>query len=249
MRVALVSDIHGNLVSLDAVLADIARQHVDRIVCLGDVPMFGPHPGQVLARLRDVGCLCVMGNHDLELLDMEKALTEAQGPPLVAEWMAWCARQLLPADLDYLASWQHTIEITLDGTTTMLCFHGSPRSNMDFILATTPVAELGEMLDGHTANVMAGGHAHMQMLRRYNDMLVVNAGSVGWPLEQMPFEGMPRFMPWAEYAIVNCENDIVSVELKRIPVSVDELIQAADNSGFPDASVWMKNWMLPGDLL
>ena len=243
MRIALVSDIHGNLVSLEAVLADIAQKQVDQIVCLGDVPMFGPQPRQVLARLRDVGCPCVMGNHDLELLDMEKALAEAEGLPLVAEWMAWCASQLSPTDLEYVESWQPTIEVQLDATTTMLCFHGSPRSNMDFILATTPAAELDEMLAGHTARVMAGGHAHMHMLRRHDDMLVINAGSVGWPLEQIPFEGMPRFMPWAEYAVVNWIDGRLGVEFHRIPIDLDAVKQAALDSNMPRADFWIDQWI------
>jgi len=52
MRVALFSDVHGNLVSLEAVLVDIAQRQVDHVVCLGDVPTFGPHPREVLARLK-----------------------------------------------------------------------------------------------------------------------------------------------------------------------------------------------------
>ena len=243
MRIALVSDIHGNLVSFEAVLAGVERKQVDQIVCLGDVPMFGPQPSQVMARLRDVGSLCVIGNHDLELLDLEKALAEAQGPPVIAEWMAWCASQLSPADLAFLRSFQPMIEIPLAATATLLCFHGSPRSSMDFILATTPVQELDEMLDGRTANVMAGGHAHMQMLRRHNDMLVVNAGSVGWPLEQMPFEGMPRFMPWAEYAIVGWTDGHLEIEFHRLPIDMEAVKQAVLDSDMPRADFWIDQWI------
>lgn len=241
MRVALVSDIHGNLISLDAVLRDIEHQQVDQIVCLGDVPMFGPHPSQVVARLREASCPCVMGNHDQELLELETALRKAQGSPIV-EWMAWCASQLSPADLSYLASWQPKTEVPLDATVTMLCFHGSPRSNLDFILATTPVDELDEMLDDHRATVLAGGHAHIQMLRRHKDMLIVNAGSVGWPLEEMPFEGMPRFMPCAEYAIVNWTDDKLGIQFHRLPADMDAIKQAALESGMPRADFWISQW-------
>jgi predicted phosphodiesterase len=61
MRVALISDIHGNLVSLEAVLADIDREGVDQIVCLGDVAGLGPQPREILARLQALGCICIMG--------------------------------------------------------------------------------------------------------------------------------------------------------------------------------------------
>ena len=243
MRIALVSDIHGNLVSLESVLADIDREQVDQIVCLGDVPTFGPQPGEVLARLQALDCLCVMGNHDLELIDLDSAQESIDGPPLIADWIKWCASQLSKADFEYLRSFQPLIEISLDPTTTLLCFHGSPRSNTDYILATTPIAELDEMLVGHTATVMAGGHTHMQMLRRYEDIIIVNAGSVGWPLEHMPFKGIPRYMPWSEYAIVNWVDGHPGIEFRRISIDLDAVKQAALDSDMPQADFWVDLWM------
>jgi predicted phosphodiesterase len=245
MRVALVSDIHGNLVSFEAVLADITREQVNQIVCLGDVPTFGPQPCEVMARLKDLDCLCIMGNHDLELLNLDAALEDIDGPPLVVEWIEWCASQLSQADFEYLHSFQPLIEVPLDAKTTLLCFHGSPRSNKDYIFATTPTTELDEMLARHTAIVMAGGHTHMQMLRRYNDVMVVNVGSVGWPLEQMPFKDIPRYMPWAEYAIVNWIDGNLSIELRRVSIDLDTVKQAALDSDMPRAAFWIEQWITP----
>ena len=68
MRVALISDIHGNSVSLEAVLADIERENVDQIICLGDISTLGPKPVEVMDRIRDLGCECILGNHDFFLL-------------------------------------------------------------------------------------------------------------------------------------------------------------------------------------
>jgi predicted phosphodiesterase len=248
MRIVLLSDIHGNLVSLEAVLADVARQGADQIVCLGDVASLGPQPGEVIARLRALDCLCVMGNHDLELLDLDSALDNIDGPPLIVavlvEWSAWCAGQLSKADLAYLRSFQPLIEIPLDAKATLLCFHGSPRSNADFVFITTPDAELDTLLAGHTATVMAGGHTHVQAaLRRYNDVTLVNAGSVGLPLERIPFQSIPRCMPWAEYAIVNWVEDTLSIELRRVPIDLDAVKQAALDNDMPRAALWIEQWM------
>ena len=69
MRVALISDLHANLVAIQAVLADIQRVGVDQIFCLGDVATLGPAPGAVLQLLRDLRCPCILGNHDAFLLD------------------------------------------------------------------------------------------------------------------------------------------------------------------------------------
>ena len=68
MRIGLIADIHGNLIALETVLAELAREPLDQMVCLGDVAALGPQPGEALARLRALGCPVVMGNTDAWLL-------------------------------------------------------------------------------------------------------------------------------------------------------------------------------------
>ncbi|MEO2004360.1 MAG: metallophosphoesterase family protein [Candidatus Poribacteria bacterium] len=78
------------------------------------------------------------------------------------------------------------------------------------------------MFEGHTADVMIGGHTHEQMLRRHGDMLVVNTGSVGMPW-MLPFDGWdtgcPSIAAWAEYAVVNADTHSVAVELRRVALN------------------------------
>ena len=242
MQIAIISDVHGNLVALDAVLADINRKEIDQIVCLGDVAAIGPQPCQVLARLESLGCLCVMGNHDAELLALAEGKNSLEGPPLVVEWVEWCADQLTTGDFEYLRSFQPLVDVSLDATTNLLCFHGSPRSNAEYILAGTPASELEEMLTGYTAKVMACGHTHMQMLRRYAERTIVNAGSVGWPLEGLPFPDAPHFMPWSEYAIVSWIDRNLSIELNRISIDMKQVMKAALDSEMPKADIWVQQW-------
>jgi len=248
MRVALISDIHGNSVSLEAVLTDIERENVDQLICLGDVVTLGPNPIAVMDRILSLNCECILGNHDFFLLN-PKVLHEYMDAPWFADSIAWCAKQLRPKDFEFLHTFKPLLEVPLSEEHNLLCFHGSPKSNTDIILAMTPPTTVDELLGGYKSTVMAGGHSHMQMMRQHKGIMLINTGSVGMPFEQALFVHSPRYLPWAEYAIVNCEHNVVSVELKRVPVSVDKLIHAANNSGFPDASVWMQNWMLPGDLL
>ncbi|MCZ7674318.1 MAG: metallophosphatase family protein [Chloroflexi bacterium] len=73
-------------------------------------------------------------------------------------------------------------------------------------------------MGGNKATVMAGGHTHMQMMRQHKGIMLINAGSVGMPFEQALFVHSPRYLPWAEYAIVSCENHVASVDLRRVPV-------------------------------
>ncbi len=246
MRVGLISDIHGNLISLEAVLVDIDQEGVDQIVCLGDVAALGPQPCEVVERLKALGCPCIMGNHDMEALNPDLVHGDADVSPWELELINWCVGQLSEADLDFLRSFQPWIEIFLGAEDALLCFHGSPQSFMDKILAVTPVVELDEMLAGHTATVMAGGHTHVQMLRQHRGVAIVNPGSVGFPLEQVPFEGLPRYLPWAEYAIIDWRDGILGIELRRVPISLDEVRRATLASGMPRAADWLDLWLTPG---
>ena len=247
MRIALISDIHGNIVSLEAVLQDIERENVDQLICLGDLVTLGPNPVAVMDRIRNLGCECILGNHDFFLIN-PSVLHEYMDAPWFADSIAWCAKQLRPQDFEFLHTFKPTLEVPLSAEHNLFCFHGSPKSNTDIILAMTPPTTVDELLDGKRATVMAGGHTHMQMMRQHKGIMLINTGSVGMPFEQALFVHSPRYLPWAEYAIINCEQEVVSVELKRVPVSVDKLIEAANTSSLPDATVWMKNWMLPEDL-
>lgn len=243
MRIGLISDIHGNLVSLTSVLADIDRAGVDQIVFLGDVAALGPQPCEVIERLSSLGPLCITGNHDAEVLNPDLVHSDADVSPWELELIDWCVSQLSQADLDYLRSFKKWIEIPLGADATLLCYHGSPKSNMDKILATTSVTELDEMLTGHAATVMAGGHTHVQMLRQHKGVAIVNPGSVGFPLEQMPFEGLPRYLPWAEYAILDSAEGVLGIELRRVPTDLDAVRQAALTSGMPRAAAWLDLWI------
>lgn len=244
MRIALISDIHGNLTSFEAVLADLGREQIDQIVCLGDVATLGPQPRQVMERLLPLNAHVVLGNHDTFLLKPELSVTY-MNMDWFADTINWCAEQLLPSDFDYLRTFRPLLEIPLENDASLLCFHGSPKSNIENILASTPPDELDEMLSGHKAAVMACGHTHVQMLRRHRDQIIVNVGSVGMPFEQMPFTGEPRLLPWAEYAILNWSNGSVNIELRRVSVDFEAIRDAAFASRMPRAADWVDNWVVP----
>ncbi|MGB0388428.1 MAG: metallophosphoesterase family protein [Ardenticatenaceae bacterium] len=230
MRIALISDIHGYLLPLEAVLADINRKQVDQIICLGDVCVLGPQPREALALVKSLNCPCVMGNHDFDLLHRDLA----DEPFLwIQKATAWCADRLSEADFEYLRSFQPSLEIPLEADATLLCFHGSPKSNTDLILSTTPDPQLEEMLAGHTATLLAGGHSHVPMVRRHKRTIILNPGSIGLPFEQMPFTGEPTVLPWAEYAIIDWENGTLGIELRRVPIDPEALLQTKLASGMP----------------
>ena len=250
MRIALISDIHGNFVSLKAVLADIEQQRVNEIIFLGDAATLGPQPHEVLQLLKQLGCPCIIGNHETYLFKPALGQAYMQGTQWFSDVLTWCRARLTPEDYKFMRSFQPMLKIKLEGESTLICFHGSPRRHTDNIFATTPNEELNEMLAGRRATVLAGGHTHVQMLRQHMGALIVNAGSVGMPFEQMPFSDRgPRVMPWIEYAIITSENNTISVDLRRIPVNMKAIKQAAIDARMPETSDWLHNWITITELL
>ena len=248
MRIALISDIHGNLVALDAVLADIQAQNVERIVCLGDVALTGPQPREAVARLRSLACPVVMGNCDAWMLAPESRDSNDQNARNIQDIDQWTVDQLAPDDLDYLRTFQPTVAVALDDAGAggdsgmLLCYHGSPRSFHDQIVPLTPHDRLDELFAGTAARVYAGGHTHEQMVRRHGQSLVLNPGSVGLPFDQVPASSDARNPAWAEYAILDAQGERVSVDLRRVPFDLAALLRAAHASGMPHADWWTADW-------
>src|SRR5438309_7993262 len=113
MRVALISDIHGNRLALDAVLAEIAQADVDQIVCLGDVAV-GPQPREALAGIRELECPVVMGNWDACFLEGMPDMQDEVGLKLV-ETAEWWAQFLSDEDREFMRSFVPTLELDLGG--------------------------------------------------------------------------------------------------------------------------------------
>ncbi|MGE5333293.1 MAG: metallophosphoesterase family protein [Nitrososphaerota archaeon] len=242
MRIAIIADIHGNLVALNAVLDDSARERVERVICLGDVAAFGPQPDAVVARLREIGCPVVMGDTDTTLLTPEAPASDELLRRL-QEIDAWALTRLTPADRVYIAAFAPVIARSLDDDGSLLCYHGSPQSFKDRINATTTDEELSRLFAGISARVYAGGHTHIQMLRRYQDALVLNPGSVGLAYDRVPSPGVAvRNPPWGEYAILSGTGSSLSVDLRRVPFDVAALTRAAREHEMPYAEWWCAEW-------
>ncbi len=249
-RIALISDIHGNFVSFKAVLADIEQRRVNEIIFLGDAATLGPQPREVLHLLQQLGCPCIIGNHETYLFKPSLGKAYMGGTQWFTDVLTWCRVRLMPEDYQFMRTFQPMLKVKLEGNSTLLCFHGSPRHHTDNIFAMTPPDRVDEMLAGRRATVMAGGHTHVQMMRQHKGTLIVNSGSVGLPFQQMPFtESGPRVMPWAEYTIVTSENGAISVDLRRIPVDMKAIKQAGMDARMPGTSDWLRNWTSITELL
>jgi len=238
MRLGIISDIHGNLLALEAVLDELEREAPDRLICLGDV-VAGPRAHEALARVRELGCPVIMGNWDAWSVDGMPEPSNTVEERLYDLGAFW-AEQLEGDDREFIRTFVPRIELDLDETR-LLCFHGSPRSYDHWIVATTPDPEVAEMLDGVAAPVLVGGHTHLQMVRRYEDLLFVNPGSVGMPFELWSPEAV-QIAPRAEYAVLSVEDGAFAVDLRRTGYDVKGHLRAGLDSGMPHADWWAASW-------
>jgi predicted phosphodiesterase len=239
MRLAVISDIHGNAVALEAVLADLRSQPFDQLVCLGDAIQGGPQPAAVVARLRALACPVILGNADHWLLTG----TDSGAEPFsddrrrqMDDVRAWQLTQLAPPDLAFIADFQPTLRLPLDDRRALLCFHGSPRSFDDVILPLTPDDAVKAFLDPQPNTVYTGGHTHVQFIRHFGPAFHFNPGSVGLAYRHDQPGDDFRLDPWAEYALLSFEAGRLSLEFRRVPFNLAALIDAYQTSGRPHAA-------------
>jgi protein phosphatase len=224
-RIAVISDLHGNLTALTAALADIRRRDIRRIFCLGDLIGKGPRSDEVVDLSRAACELTVRGNWDEFILDT------ASDDPL----KRWHQERLGPERLGYLAGLPNTIEFLLSGRRVRL-FHASQvsvhhRIHMDDTMErhlamfdNTPFTG-----DGPPPSLVGYGDIHDAYVKNFAGRTLFNAGSVGNPLD----------MPLAAYAILEgaygqSDPGPFAIQLARVPYDIEGEIGAAAALDMPD---------------
>ncbi|HEX6870953.1 MAG TPA: metallophosphoesterase family protein [Micromonosporaceae bacterium] len=222
--VAVLSDIHGVLPALEAVLAEPDLAAAERIVLTGDVAA-GPQPVEVLDRLLALGdrVIWVRGNADRELVALARGGTTAIPDPIAP----WAAAQLTPAQVTWLAGLPHPVTLPVAGFGEVLFCHGSPRDDDEVVLVDTRLdrwAEVFADLPDQVTTVVCG-HTHMPFVRLAHRRQVINPGSVG-----MPYGGAGAH--WALLAGGK-------VTLRRSEFDLDGAVaRVASASNYPDAGTW-----------
>jgi len=238
MRVAVISDMHGNDLAFEAVEADIQKRKIDQIVCLGDAIQGGPQPAAVVQRLRTMDCPVVMGNADAWLISGIETADEgipAERLRKMGDIRAWSLSQLTEDDRTFIADFQSTITLPLKEGLDLLCFHGSPTSFDDIILPAAPEDEFQKFLGDYANHILTGGHTHAQQIRRNGELFFFNPGSIGFAYSHYQPDGQFFADPWAEYAILAVEQGQTSLEFRRLPFDAQELIRIYRESGRPFA--------------
>ncbi len=226
-RVAVLSDIHGVLPALEAVLAESDVRATDRIVVKGDIAS-GPQPVETLDLLASLGdrVVWVRGNADRELV----AVARGEHSPYAIS--NWAGRQLRADQVNRLDRLPHPVRLEVAGFGPVLFCHGSPRADDDVVLVDSPLQRWAEVLAGLDTAVrtVVCGHSHMPYQRYVDRRLVVNPGSVG----------MPYGRPGPHWALLASGG----VQLRRTVIDPDELAdRVVAESAFPEATAFADNYL------
>ena len=189
MKIAVISDIHANYQALEAVMKDIKKENCDRIFCLGDLAMAGPQPHMVIDFVRkQPDWIVIQGNTDKLIAEYTEQTYEdvKKMYPMMANALADDVKILEEDKKQYLGSLSPQYETEIDGVKILLV-HGSPRKNNENIFPNMPVNEIEEMIKGIDADLIFCGHTHQPCgYQTSTKQTVVNAGSVGRPMTEVP---------------------------------------------------------------
>ncbi|GAA2221757.1 metallophosphoesterase family protein [Streptomyces nogalater] len=228
--VVVLSDIHGVLPALEAVLDEPDVMAADLIVVTGDHAA-GPQPVEVLDRLRALGdkAVLVRGNADRELAEMARGEFPADQ---AWEIDLWAAGQLREEDVTFLAELPHPVTLEVDGFGKVVFCHGTPRDDDEVVLVDTRLDRWAEIFAELPDDVrtMVCGHTHMPFMRLVDERLVVNSGSIG----------MPYGRAGSSWALLHGGQ----VQLRHTPFDVDGAVdRVARESGYHGCRAWAEHYV------
>jgi predicted phosphodiesterase len=234
MKVAVISDIHGNLEAFKEVLADMDRAHVEDVVCLGDNVGYGPEPEEVVRLIRQRGISSVMGNHELALtqpMHLQRMNPSARKSVILT-------RDLLsPSSLAYFKTLRPCL--TFHGA---LCVHGCPPDSVTTYLFTLSETRLKKIFRAMIERICFAGHTHELERIRFDGQQVtheplnrgffgmhdqaryiINAGSVGQPRDG---NNNAKYLIW--------ETDSQTVDVRFVPYDIGKTADKILKMGFPE---------------
>lgn len=192
MKIAVISDIHGNLEALKSVLDDIKKQGCEKIFCLGDLAMAGPQPQETIELFKDFVkkdyIELIQGNTDSYLGENSLEVCEniKKNNLIMGNACEQDLKDISPENLRFLKNLPEQKTIVVEGLKILLV-HGSPRSNVENIFPGMEIGKVEEMLKNVDADIIFCGHTHQPCGYQTNTrQTVVNVGSVGRPLSEVP---------------------------------------------------------------
>ncbi len=225
LKIAVLSDVHGNLPALDAVLADCAKHDCSQFWYLGDFVGYIPCPNEVIKRLRGMHAISIIGNYDLKVLTFARNVQRWKKHKSPEKYSAfeWNYKALSLGNRRYLRSLPKERRIKVTGLTVLLT-HGSTADIEEGIGPATPAKRLNELAKIAGADLVLCGHTHRPLRKRAGSVLFVNPGSVGRP------EGDTR----ASYAVLNFTDGRVTVRHYKVEYDIAKAARAIREAALPN---------------
>jgi putative phosphoesterase len=227
-RIAVITDIHGNLPALEACLDAIDAIAVDALYCGGDLVGYGPHPNEVCALIADREIPTIYGNYDYaiarDLDDCGCAYVTQHDRELGQQSVAWTLAHTDQRSKDFMRGLPFDLRFEL-GSKRVRLVHGSPRKVNEYLFEDKPARTFERIAAGADCDVLVFGHTHKPWIHEYGGVLFINCGSVG-----KPKDGDPR----AGFAILELDaSGTVKASIERVPYDATAVAREVEAAGLP----------------
>lgn len=226
MKIAFISDIHGNAVALEAVLEDIGKKKVDKVYVLGDLAYRGPEPKRSIELIQNLNTEVIKGNADEWIIrGVRKGEVPDQALDLMNKERDWTISELEEADINFLKELPMDLAFQQDGIS-IYGFHAVPDSLFDVVLPHEKDQEIEQKIfTKMNADIYLYGHIHKSYVRTIQGKTLINLGSVG-----LPFDGISK----ASYAILEINNGNFSTSIERVNYDTEKVIEQYKQVDYPN---------------
>lgn len=232
MRIAVISDIHGNIEALKMVYQDIISRKVDLIISAGDLVGYGAFPNEVIEFIKEKNIISVMGNYDdgvgFERLACGCDYSSQKALELGALSLNWTIDSVSDDNKKYLRGLPKYLEMEI-ADKKILIVHGSPRRLNEYLYKDSEV--LDEVVKELKADILVCGHTHIPYFEDVEGKLIVNAGSVGKPKPED--KNADTFDNRVSYVILELLEDDLKVEILKVEYDFEKMAKAIEKVGLP----------------
>lgn len=224
MKIAAISDIHGNIYSLMKVLDDIDNENVDKIICLGDLVGYGPHPNEVIALIKRREIPCLKGNYDASVVDGD--FTFIRETPTNSFSLPWTIEETRASNKYFLSQLPERLDFDINGINISFV-HGSPNAINEYLFEDKE--NTIKIIEEFKGDVLVCAHTHKPCFKQYDNKYFISTGSVGKPLCRTPD---------ASYCIIEIDdNGKVNAKFKTISYEYKRIIKDCQMLKFPPSLI------------
>ncbi len=232
MKIAFISDVHGNAVALEAVLEDIKKKNIEKICFLGDLCYRGPEPKKSLDLVRSLQADVIKGNADEWVV---RGVNQGEVPDRALELMNkerdWIVSKLEPSDIDYLKNLPTDMSIEEQGVM-IHAFHATPTNLFEVVNSNSEDNVLIEkLMTKNDSQIYIYAHIHKPYIRYINGKVILNIGSVG-----LPFDGVAK----SSYGIITIEENGFSTSIERVHYDIEKVVEQYNDSEYPNAEMMIQ---------